>query len=171
MSRYVLLLWGWRKNCSSSFTSWRWTIEVRNMLTYWMLWIRKINHQILCILLDYRYSVCVISGVAKIIIIVTVGSLLIRDRRYQCRILSEIQHPFSGGGVASIITPLLWDRLSSGASYCVSAGSLLDEYCKDRLSFFGLSFIARADAAPRPYKPNAVSPLPSHTTSFFSEVT
>jgi hypothetical protein len=62
-------------------------------------------------------KICVIFVVSKTIIIVTVGILLIKDRKYQCRCFSEIQHPLSGG---SIITPLLWDRLSSGASYCVS---------------------------------------------------
>ena len=66
-------LWGWRKNCSSSFTlTTTGRIETYQIATYSIrtllkmdYWIpkhvellnvmNKINHQILCILLDYRY--------------------------------------------------------------------------------------------------------------------
>ena len=66
-------LWGWRKNCSSSFTLITTgrietyqiaTYSIRTLLKmdYWspkhvvlLNVMNKINHQILCILLDYRY--------------------------------------------------------------------------------------------------------------------
>ena len=73
MSRYVLLLWGWRKNCSSSFTLittgrietyqiTTYSIKTLLKMNYWspkhielLKVMNKINHQTLCILLDYRY--------------------------------------------------------------------------------------------------------------------
>ena len=68
-------LWGWRKNCSSSFTLittglietyqiTTYTIRTLLKMDYWspkyvelLNVMNKINHQISCILLDYRYII------------------------------------------------------------------------------------------------------------------
>ena len=97
MSRYVLLLWVWRKNYSSSFTLITTgrietyqiaTYSIRTLLKmdYWspkhvelLNVMNKINHPILGILLDYRY------------IVVLSVSLFSRDLLHKGYVSCEVQ--------------------------------------------------------------------------------